>query len=252
MTKAIAIMQPYFIPYIGYFQLINMVDKFIVYPKVNYRSRSWFSRNTLQLDNSRTFLSPSLENQSNQLWIEDVYVASDLKWRKYLLRRIQLSYARAPYAQRIFPILGKIFYNMSPTLDKFNYNALALICDYLGIRTPIELGNNTRFNSFESSIREEKSKSARCSKRVVTLCKFYSASVFVNPISGRELYSEDHLSSCNIAFKLFCVDEQIVQSIFESQDNHTFSIIHLMMHYSRSRIRDALLSYQSTSFSLNN
>ena len=242
MTLSIAIMQPYFIPYIGYFQLINLVDKFIIYPKVNYRSRSWFSRNSLQLDNSRTFLSPCLTNQSNELWIENICVSSEMQWRKYLLRRIQFSYARASYARAILPMLETIIYNTSLTLDQFNFNAIGLICDYLGIKTPVELGNSSDFNSLEIDIRAEKDKSIRCSKRVASLCECYSASVFINPISGRELYSKDYLTTHNIGLKFFSVDDQAMQSIFKSPKDHTFSILHLMMHYNKSIIREALLS----------
>ena len=109
----IAIMQPYFLPYIGYYQLINAVDTFIVYDNIKYTKKGWINRNRF-LFNGRdeTFTIP-LKNDSDYLDIYQRSLSKDyLIYNRKTLRKIEQSYRKAPNFDTVFPIIEEIFFQM--------------------------------------------------------------------------------------------------------------------------------------------
>ena len=91
-------MQPYFCPYLGYFQLINKVDQFVIYDNIEYSGRGWFSRNRIAINDRANLFSIPLKRDSDYLHVNDRFLSdSSSKSIAKILRRIENSYRHAVF-----------------------------------------------------------------------------------------------------------------------------------------------------------
>jgi len=75
----IAIMQPYLFPYIGYWQLINAVDTFIIYDNIQFSKKSWFNRNYILLNGQKKLFSIPLKKNFDNLHVKDRFLSNEKK-----------------------------------------------------------------------------------------------------------------------------------------------------------------------------
>ena len=103
-------MQPYFMPYIGYFQLINAVDKFIFYDDVTFIKQGWINRNQILINNQAKMFSIPLSNASSHVLIKDVLISETAyqKWKKSFLNSILFSYKKAKNYSKINALIERI------------------------------------------------------------------------------------------------------------------------------------------------
>ena len=89
----LAIMQPYFMPYIGYFQTMTAVDKYLLYDKVAFIKKGWINRNRIYIQNVGTqFITIPLKNKSSFTNISDVQIDNTTDWRSKMLNLIYYNY----------------------------------------------------------------------------------------------------------------------------------------------------------------
>ncbi len=217
----VAIMQPYFFPYIGYFQLIQAVDLFVVYDDVNFIKQGWIARNRVVVGGREHMISLQLEGAGSFVRIRDVRVGAN---RGKLLKTIQQAYARAPFFKNAMPVIESVLFNPEPNLALFLFQQLKEICAYLGIQTQMVLSSDI-----------PKDDGLKGQNKVIALCKAVGASVYVNPISGQSLY--DHASFRAAGLTLRFLKPGFAQY---RQSGGEFvpglSIIDIMMFTSRSEI----------------
>ena len=102
----IAIMQPYFSPYIGYFQLINAVDEFVIYDNIEFTKKGWINRNRILFNGNDIFITLPLKNDSDFLQIRDRFLSDNWELdRKKILNKITESYRKAPLFDKAFYII---------------------------------------------------------------------------------------------------------------------------------------------------
>jgi hypothetical protein len=120
----LAIMQPYLFPYIGYFQLISAVDKFVVYDDVNFIKQGWINRNTILVQEKRHLFTVPLINQSSFSKINEVFVNNKLynSWRIKTLRTLEQSYKKAPFFKEIYGLVATV---LDIGLEEINIATLA-------------------------------------------------------------------------------------------------------------------------------
>src|SRR5579859_6091366 len=123
----LAIMQPYFFPYIGYFQLINAVDLFIVYDNIKYTKKGWINRNRILSNGKVVPLSLPVKNDSDSLDIRDRQLAEAFTPSK-LVNQISGAYCRAPYFKEAFPLIEQVLRQDEPNLFKYLYQSLVGVC----------------------------------------------------------------------------------------------------------------------------
>ncbi|NNM68550.1 MAG: WbqC family protein [Gallionella sp.] len=186
--KTIAIMQPYFLPYIGYFQLMAAVDKFVIFDDVNFINRGWINRNRLLLnDVAHTFTVP-LHNASQNKLICEIELCDDQGWRKKFLRTIQHAYGKAPRYAQVSTLLGNLVNYPTIRLDEFLLNSLREVVSYLSLEVEIvatsRIYQNTNLKGHE---------------RILDICRREQADVYINPIGGLDLYDDSSFSKQNLA-----------------------------------------------------
>jgi len=198
----IAIMQPYFFPYLGYFQLIDKVDQFLLYPHVDFRRRSFISRNHLVTPSNEVFpICINTKKAPLGTSINDIQMSPDFD-RLKLLRQIQTLYSNAPYFESIFNVLKNLLEYDSKGLLDFNNRCIATLCHHLGIDTPILSGIefDQDWLEVETVIRAEHPNLSTfpiATKRVLALCQLHNADTYVNPPGGRAIYKADDFASRN-------------------------------------------------------
>jgi hypothetical protein len=174
----LGIMQPYFLPYIGYFQLIASVDQFIMYDNIKYTKKGWINRNRMSLNGSDVMFSLPLKKGSDSLEVVERELASDFD-RTKLLNQFKGVYGRAPHFEMTYPVLEQIMQYDETNLFRYIHHSIVKLCVHLGINTEIII-------SSEMAIDHD----LKGQDRVLALCKAASADTYINPIGGVELYAK--------------------------------------------------------------
>lgn len=172
-------MQPYFFPYIGYFQLIAAVDLFIVYDNIKYTKKGWINRNRMLQNGKDMMFSLPLKHDSDKLDVCDRELAADFSCDK-LLNQIKGSYHRAPYFSQTFPLIEQTVRYHDTNLFRFLHHSIVRTCEHLGIATEIRVSSGVAINH-----------DLKNQDKVLALCAALGASTYVNAIGGRELYSKE-------------------------------------------------------------
>ena len=103
----LGIMQPYFFAYMGYYQLINTVDEFIIYDNIKYTKKGWINRNRILLNGKIDYISLPLKKDSNTLDIVERSLADC--WtndRKKMINKIRAAYSKAPMFSDVMPLIN--------------------------------------------------------------------------------------------------------------------------------------------------
>ena len=130
----IGIMQPYLFPYIGYFQLISAVNKFVVHDDIQYIKGGWINRNRIQINGKEHLFTFSLEKDSSLKNINTRFFSNQFSKEKgNFLRKIKNSYNKAPFFVEIFELLNTILEHQNLNISSFVINSQKCICTYLDI-----------------------------------------------------------------------------------------------------------------------
>lgn len=172
----LAIMQPYFLPYLGYWQLIAAVDTFVIYDNIKYTKKGWINRNRMLRDGEAITFSLPLAAGSDSLHVVERELAASMDRRK-LLAQFQAAYAKAPGFEATLPLLQRIIEHPEQNLYRYVRHSVDEVCAHLGIGTRI-------ITSSDVAIDHE----LRAQEKVISICETLGASHYVNPIGGTELY----------------------------------------------------------------
>jgi hypothetical protein len=186
----VSIMQPYYFPYIGYFQLIAASDTFVLYDDVQYSKGGWANRNRILADGSVTWLTlPVGAAPLGSSYQQKTYLLGD-KQRKSHLQRIESAYGKAPYFNDVFPEIQTIMAFGDERVASFNANLIRHIAGMLGITTSLVLGSGIANYPPE-----------RGQRRIIRVCEILSASIYLNAIGGVRLYDEDAFARSGLTLR---------------------------------------------------
>ena len=175
----VAIMQPYFLPYIGYFQLIAAADVFVIYDNIKYTKKGWINRNRYLLNGSDATFSIPLAAASDSYSVIERSLSPSFN-RDTLLRQLIGAYARAPQLAPTRALLEQIVSFPDDNLFAYIRHAVQRICEHIGIRTPIVVSSTVAADH-----------QARGQDKVLSICQALGASTYINAIGGTELYGEE-------------------------------------------------------------
>ena len=232
----IAIMQPYLFPYIGYFQLIKAVGKFIVYDDVNFIKQGWINRNSILVQNKSYLFTLPLSNQSSFSKINEIKINDKLyeSWKIKILRTVEQSYKKAPFFFDSFVLLNEIL-NVTVenlTISKYNANGIKIICNYLNIKTEIIDSSSIYINS-----------DLKGQNRILDICLREQAIHYINPIGGLDLYDRDIFKDSSIQLN-FLKTDTIIYNQFGQEFVPFLSIIDVLMFNSPEEINVMLDNYK--------
>lgn len=173
-------MQPTFIPWLGYFDMIDNVDEFVFYDDVQLVKRSWVVRNRIKSSNGEMYLTIPVKKTShrNDTLILDAMIQDEEKWRLKHLKSIELAYRKAPHFEEIYSFIEPFFNNQTGSLADFNINIIESIAREIGITTPFIRS---------SSLNIEESKK---DQRLVNICNELKCKKYLSP-QGSAVYIEE-------------------------------------------------------------
>jgi len=177
----VAIMQPYFFPYIGYFQLINAVDEFIIYDNIEFTKRGWINRNRILVNGTDVLISLPLKKDSDYLHVKERFLANTWEIdRKKMLNIIKESYRKAPFFYETYEVLEKCIMYEERNLFEFIFHSIQTIKNYLDIKTELIISSTI---PIDHQLKSE--------EKVLAICKLIEADTYINPIGGLELYNKE-------------------------------------------------------------
>lgn len=228
----VGIMQPYFFPYIGYWQLINAVDKYVIYDDVNFIKGGWINRNRILMDGEAKMINLQMRGASPNKLINAVEVSGDIIYNKKLLKTIENCYKKAPYFLNAFPIIENIITQDNKNLAKYLEYSIRQICEYLSISTELMISSTINKNN-----------NLKAQDKVIEICKIIGAEEYYNAIGGQELYSYEDFAYQNIKLR-FLKTEEIKYNQFNNEYAPNLSIIDVMMFNSKEQIKKMLNRYE--------
>ena len=231
----IGIMQPYFMPYIGYFQLLNSVDKFIFLDDVNFIKSGWINRNRILLNNKEYLFTIPLKDASSNRLIYKTEINQNLfpKWKRKFLLSIQYSYSNAPFYNETYDLICYIFDKKHTFISSLSIASIEAISNYLEISTIFE----TSSTNYSRSMGEEKD------ARLIEICKLNEASTYINPSGGKTLYDKLYFKKHDI--ELFFIENEITPyNQFKTPFIGGLSILDVMMFNSTRDIKKMLTKYK--------
>ena len=220
----LGIMQPYFLPYIGYFQLLNAVDKYIIYDNIQYTKKGWINRNRMLQNGKDALFSIPLEKDSDYLDIKERKVASSFD-KKKLLNQIKAAYQKADQFQTLFPLIIDIINYDNNNLFEYIYNSIKTICKYIGIDTEIIVSSTVDIDH-----------SLKGQDKVIAFCKKFDTSDYINAIGGQELYIKEEFEKENIKLH-FLSTNNIEYKQYNNEFVANLSILDVMMFNSAVDIK---------------
>jgi hypothetical protein len=173
----LAVMQPYLFPYLGYFQLVHAVDRFVVLDDVTYIKGGWINRNRLCLDGDPRYFTVPLREASSNRRICDVEIAGG-DWSRKMLMTFGQAYRRAPHYAEVMPLIEGVLADASGPIGDLAFASLEAVFRFLGLAP--EMVRTTRLYGNDS---------LRGQDRILDICAREGATTYVNPPGGKGLYS---------------------------------------------------------------
>ncbi len=216
-------MQPYFFPYIGYFQLIHAVDIYVNMDHVSFMKRSYMTRNTLK-DN--TAFNVNVWNGSQNKSCDEVMVNFSQDYTNTLLKKINHFYAKSPHYSNILEkIILPEFIEREISIAQFNISIIKRVCNYLDIHTKI-IETSTQFENLDLK-REAGLKS---------ITKQLNGTDYINAIGGQALYSKEDFRENGINLHFLKMGDV-------GFDDPYASILDLMFRYDKEYLIRELKKY---------
>ena len=225
-------MQPYFMPYIGYFQLINSVDKFIIYDNIQYTKKGWINRNRILINGKDQLITLPIKKDSDYLNVVERKLSES--WEKdknKTLNIIKASYSKAPYFEESYNLISKCLNNPEVNLFRFIYDSIILINEYLEIKTQIVISSTIDVDH-----------TLKSQDKVLSLCKSQNADVYINSIGGIELYDKETFKQNKIELN-FIKSTSFQYKQFNNEFVSWLSIIDVLMFNSKEQIKEYLNNY---------
>jgi hypothetical protein len=230
----LGIMQPYLFPYIGYYQLMHAVDRFVVADDVAFIKGGWINRNRLLINGAAAYFTVPVRRHRVDALIKDVEIddGPGKRWRSRLLKTITNFYRRAPSFDAVYPLVECVIGGPFTRIADMARASLREVCDYLA--TPVSIvASSAAYGNAHLKGQE----------RVIDTCRVERATDYVNAIGGRALYSPEAFLASGIRLH-FLSTQPIEYPQFNLPFVPSLSVIDVLMFNPREQARELLTRYE--------
>lgn len=222
-------MQPYFFPYIGYFQLINAVDLFVSFDDVNFIKKGWIHRNRILLNNADYQISLPIQKMSQNKKINESFIFDPKKEKESILKLLISSYKKkAPFYDENIGKISELVLLEEDNIAVYNTKNLMNISEYLEIKTKFVCSSEV---PYDTSLPGE--------GKILSLIEHFGATTYFNASGGTELYDKAVFSEKNVELKFVPVTP-FVYSQRSAQFIANLSVIDILMYAGRSKLIEFL------------
>lgn len=225
----VAIMQPYFFPYIGYFQLIANADVFVIYDEIKYTKKGWINRNRFLKNGKAAYFTLPLKKDSDFLFVSKRNLTEDWENEKQKMSfQIKAAYHKAPFFKETFMLFEKCISFENNNLFEFIFNSVKNICEYLDINTPIQISSELQISN-----------DLKSAEKVKAICKALNADTYINPIGGIELYDKSDFLNDNLEL-FFLKSKSSSYPQFENEFEPFLSILDVLMFNDLKKVKEMI------------
>jgi len=186
-VKKVAILQSNYIPWKGYFDMINMVDEFILYDDMQYTKRDWRNRNKIKTPQGLKWLSIPVDVKGKYFQKINETKISDNTWKKKHWETIKHNYGKTKYFKEYKDIFEELYLNSNEAyLSQINYKFIIAINDILGISTKIRW--SSEFDLVDGQ-----------TEKLLGICKDCSADIYLSGPAAKDYFDENLAKQENIA-----------------------------------------------------
>jgi hypothetical protein len=229
----LGIMQPYLFPYIGYFQLLAAVDRFVVYDDVAFIKQGWINRNRMLINGGAVFFTVPIAHRSSAVMIRDTAISDapeHTRWAEKLLKSFDNAYRRAPEFARTFPLIERVLTMTTSKVAELAVESIRAVAERLDIRTQMIDTSSVYGNAHLHG-----------EDRVIAICRAEQATGYINAAGGRELYSRERFKEQGIELR-FLDPATIEYAQFGERFVPGLSIIDVLMFNPVERVRGFLMA----------
>jgi len=185
-------MQPYIFPYIGYFQLVHSVDKFVFYDDVSYIRQGWVNRNRILISGSPAFFTVPLEDASSFRNISETRIHQRLfvHWSGKFMKTLSQNYRRFPGCEQVLAVVEKTLGAGCEFIGELSRASILDVLEALGVTKNVVSTSAIYQNESLSGV-----------ERVLDICKREGADTYINASGGRTLYDRQTFAACGITLK---------------------------------------------------
>jgi len=232
----VSIMQPYFLPYIGYFQLIYNTDQFILLDTVQYIRHGWIERNRIQKQGGGWIYIrvPITKEFGRETRIQNIRIDNTINWKKTILDQLQIYKRKAPYYEPTISMLNKVFENTYINISTLNRDCLNAVLNYLGLKKDIKI-----FSEMNIEIEEPKAPD----EWALNICKAMGVDEYWNPPGGISFFDRNKYMMNNITLRFL---KPILAKYDQKNDGFQegLSIIDVLMFNSKETVINYLGQFE--------
>lgn len=228
-------MQPYFFPYLGYYQLLQASDTFVFFDDVNYINKGWINRNNMiQKDKPLMFTVPLLKASQNRL-INEIELLDFDKWKNGFLKQIQHNYSKAPFYTTIISWLNNVFDSQHFThIGQLAMASISSVASLLELEVQLLKSSDIGYTREDTSSGQDK---------ILSICSILKADHYINAINGRELYNQESFVTKNVLLSFI----QMPEISYHQWNNTPFvpylSILDVLMFNGTEKTKQLLQLY---------
>lgn len=223
-------MQPYFMPYIGYFQLMKAVDKYVVYDDVNYIKGGWANRNHILINGEKEMFTVTLQKASPNKLFNEIVIGDDFK---KLMKTLQMNYSRAINFDQTMVLMERIISFPNKQLAVFIANSFREILSYLSVETEILMSSEI-----------PKDNSLRGKDKIIQICEILGADTYYNAVGGKNLYDQEEFREHGITLNFVDSLPQVYSQLHTREFVSGLSMIDVLMNNTKDKVNSLLESYQ--------
>jgi hypothetical protein len=228
----IGTMQPYFLPYIGYFSLLGSVQKFVFLDDVQYIRRGWVNRNRIKINNEWKYVTLPIEKEDLSANINEVFIKTNNESIDKIKKTIDFNYARTPFFKNIKPIIfDDLSCGCGANISFLNISIIKKICNYLDIKTEIWLSSEIK-----------KDETLHADDRIIEICRLLHGDHYINPIGGTELYSKEKFGQNGLLLSFIKMNE-IIYNQGPGDFIPNLSILDVLSWNSKDKVKEMLVNY---------
>ena len=226
----LGIMQPYFMPYIGYFQLMKAVDKYVVYDDVNYIKGGWANRNHILINGEKEMFTVTLQKASQNKLFNEIVIGDDFK---KLMKTLQMNYSRAINFDQTMVLMERIISFPNKQLAVFIANSFREILSYLSVETEILLSSEI-----------PKDNSLRGKDKIIQICEILGADTYYNAVGGKNLYDQEEFREHGITLNFVDSLPQVYSQLHTREFVSGLSMVDVLMNNTKDEVNRLLDSFQ--------
>lgn len=230
----LGIMQPYFLPYLGYYSLIEATDQFILFDIVQYIRHGWIERNqVLNNKNESFYIKVPLEKHSRSTTIQNINIKNSQRWQDTILAQLSQYKKKSKYYTQVVDMLKHSFETTPSNITELNSTILKTTCEYLDMNAKIETFSDMNITLPDVNAPDE---------WALYISKHMKATEYINPEGGKTFFNVEKYQNENISIK-FLKQELRPYKQFTDEFTPGMSIIDVLMFNSINDTKELINAY---------